>query len=184
MKFTIRHSVFETNSSSMHSFSYAKTFEPNKLNIPKELYIKTAIFGWYTPVEFENNSVEEKASYLYTAAIQFDKVEELKEALFNIADDFNFTISFEDINMSEFYGIDHSSTDEASELLCNVLNNDAVLLNFLFRDDTDIVISNDNECFIEGALKGEKRTVIGYGMTQLEKEENEKERRISNEIYY
>lgn len=165
MKFTIRRLVFETNSSSMHSFSYVKAFEPNKLNIPKELYIKTANFGWYTPVEFEQGSVEEKASYLYTAAIQFDKVEELKEALFNIADDFNFTISFEDINISEIYGIDHLSTDEASELLCNVLNNYSALLNFLFRDDTDIVISNDNEYFIEGAQTGEERTVIGYGMT-------------------
>lgn len=162
MKFTIRHSVFETNSSSMHSFSWVKTFEPNKLNIPKELYIKTAIFGWYTPVEFEQGSVEEKVSYLYTAAVQFNRVEELKENLFNIADTFDFKIYFEEIDMDNFYGIDGNSSDEAKELLYTVLSNDSNLLNFLFRDDTDIIITNDNEFDPEIARDGADRKVIGF----------------------
>ena len=146
MKFTIRRSVFETNSSSMHSFSWVKTFEPNKLNIPKEMSIRAVDFGWYHPIEFrrKEGSTEEKLSYLYTAAIHFDKVDELKAALFNIADDFNFKISFEDVDMDIFYGIDCSSHGKAKKLLYTVLNNYADLLNFLFRDDTDIIISNDN----------------------------------------
>lgn len=162
MKFTIRHSVFETNSSSMHSFSYVKTFEPNKLNIPKELYIKTVNFGWYTPVEFEQGSVEERASYLYTAAVQFNRVEELKENLFHIADTFDFKIYFEEVDMDNFYGIDGNSSDEAKELLHTVLSNDSDLLNFLFRDDTDIIITNDNEFDPEIARDGADRKVIGF----------------------
>ena len=156
MKFTIRRSVFETNSSSMHSFSWVRTFEPNRLNIPKEMSIRAISFGWHHPIEFrrEEGSTEEKLSYLYTTAIHFDKVDELKAALFNIADDFNFKISFEDVDMDNFYGIDCSSHGAAKELLYTVLNNYADLLNFLFRDDTDIIISNDNDFYPEIARDG------------------------------
>lgn len=159
MKITIRDSVFETNSSSMHSFSWVKTFEPNKLHFPVELEVKTAEFGWGPPIEFKEGSVEEKVSYLYTAAVQFDKVEELEEMLINIANTFDFIIYFENINMEEFYGIDHQSSDEAKELLNTVLNNEADLLNFLFRDDTDCIITAD--CCEEEARYSKERIKIG-----------------------
>lgn len=164
MKFTIRRSVFETNSSSMHSFSWVKIFEPDKLNIPKKLYVRAVDFGWFHPIEFdlEEGSTEEKVSYLYSAAIQFEKVGELKKILFNIADTFNFKIYFEDVDMDKFYGIDWNSSSEAKELLCTMLNNEADLLNFLFRDDTDIIITNDNKFEPEIARGGADRKLINF----------------------
>ena len=43
MKFTIRNSVFETNSSSMHSFSWVNRLEPDKLIIPNFITFKSDI---------------------------------------------------------------------------------------------------------------------------------------------
>ena len=77
MKFTIRNSVFETNSSSMHSFSWVNRFEPDKLIIPNFITFKTEDFDWSSELE----GIELKANYLYTAAVNTGKREEFEEAI-------------------------------------------------------------------------------------------------------
>lgn len=63
MKKQIRQGVFETNSSSTHSICIAKDTE---LIIPKELHLEFGEFGWECNTL---NSLQEKASYLYTGLI-------------------------------------------------------------------------------------------------------------------
>lgn len=136
MKFTIRNNVFETNSSSMHSFSWVNRFEPDKLIIPNCITFETEDFNWSSELE----GIELKANYLYTAAVNAGKREEFEEAISLIAKDLGFKYKF--LYTLDNY-IDHQSQSDAQELIETLLSNYAYLINFLFRDDTDCIITAD-----------------------------------------
>ena len=152
MKFTIRRSVFETNSSSMHSFSWVNRFEKDKLIIPNSITFETEDFGWSSELE----GIELKANYLYTAAVNAGKREEFEKAISLIAEDLGFKYKF--LHTLDGY-IDHQSQSDARELIETLLSNHAYLINFLFRDDTDCIITAD--CCDEYARKANDRIKIG-----------------------
>lgn len=152
MKFTIRNNVFETNSSSMHSFSWVNRFEMDKLTIPNSITFETEDFGWSS----ELRGIELKANYLYTAAVNARKAKEFEEAISLIAEDLGFKYKF--LYTLDNY-IDHQSQDEARELIETLLSNHAYLINFLFRDDTDCIITGD--CCDDQARKANDRIKIG-----------------------
>ena len=152
MKFTIRRSVFETNSSSMHSFSWVSKFEKDKLTIPDFITFKTENFGWYSFL----NGIELKANYLYTAAAYNGKREEFEKAISFIVEDLGFEYEF--LYTSDSY-IDHQSQRAAQKLIDTLLSNYVDLINFLFREDTDIIIVGD--CSEEEARYSKDRVKIG-----------------------
>lgn len=142
MKITIRKSVFETNSSSMHSFSWETTFDKSELFIPDKVDFYMENFGWSSPFS-KIEETEEKACYLYTTAVLSDKVEEFEDAIRAIAKDLGFEYSFKRGEPYDDGYIDHQSYDDAKTLLHLVLVNDINLINFLFRSDTDCIIVGD-----------------------------------------
>ena len=152
MKFTIRNSVFETNSSSMHSFSWVNRLEPDKLIIPNFITFKTEDFDWSSELE----GIELKANYLYTAAVNTGKREEFEEAICFIAGVLGFKYKF--LYALDNY-IDHQSQSDAQELIETLLSNYAYLINFLFRDDTDCIITSD--CSEVEARYSKNRIKIG-----------------------
>lgn len=160
MKITIRKSVFETNSSSMHSFSWKTIFDKSELSIPDRVNFYMENFGWSSPFGIsEIEEVEEKACYLYTAAVLSDKVEEFEDAIKAIAEDLGFEYSFKRGEPYEDGYIDHQSWDTAKTLLQLVLVNEINLINFLFRQDTDCVIVGD--CSDIEARCGRDRIKVG-----------------------
>lgn len=152
MKFTIRNNVFETNSSSMHSFSWVNRFEMDKLTIPNSITFETEDFGWSS----ELRGIELRANYLYTAAVNAGKGKEFEKVISLIAEDLGFKYEF--LHTLDSY-IDHQSQSEARELIETLLSNHAYLINFLFRDDTDCIITGD--CCDEYARKANDRIKIG-----------------------
>lgn len=152
MKFTIRRSVFETNSSSMHTFSWCNKFEPDMLTIPS--FVKFETTNFYTGTYLEG--IELRANYLYTAAAWADKKDEFEKAIEDISDDLGFKYVF---NYYDAGGnIDHQSIPQAEVLIDKVLSNYANLINFLFRDDSECIVVGDY-CD-DLATRGEDRTAI------------------------
>lgn len=68
MKRQVRNSVFETNSSSTHSFTYGKTY--NDLVVEEDGYVHTDLgeFGWEIEDYYESSS---KLAYILLAATSF-----------------------------------------------------------------------------------------------------------------
>ena len=152
MKFTIRRGAFETNSSSMHSFSWVNKFEKGKLTVPNFITFETEDFDWSSELE----GMELKADYLYTAAVNAGKREEFEKAISLIAEELGFKYKF--LYTPDKY-IDHQSQSYAQELIETLLSNYAYLINFLFRDDTDCIITAD--CCDEYARKANDGIKIG-----------------------
>lgn len=159
MKFTIRHSVFETNSSSMHSFSWVNKFEKDKLTIPDFIVFETEDFDWGSDLE----GIELKANYLYTAAVNSGKKEEFEKAISFIAEDLGFKYKF--LYTFDNY-IDHQSIDKARKLVDTLLSNYTYLINFLFRDDTDCIITADC-CDVEARYSKDRTKIGGYEYDEI-----------------
>ena len=150
----IRKGVFETNSSSTHSICIAKDTE---LSIPKSLHFSFGEFGWEKD---RLDSIEEKASYLYTGLIA-NKREENIENIFeilrnkgiNVTNEEEITIERSYTNLkgelvkyssSENGGyVDHSNElENFLNFICADENN---LMNYLFSDFSFIRTGNDND---------------------------------------
>lgn len=84
MKRQIRNSVFETNSSSVHSISISK--QPIG-NIPKFVNFNIGEYGW-------ENGTADTADYLYTAIIIQDNPEALLNRLKEILDKYEIEYCF------------------------------------------------------------------------------------------
>lgn len=141
MKRQIRNSVFETNSSSTHSIAISK----KKPVIGKYIHFRIGEFGW------ENDCVD-TADYLYTAILEQDDREDLLDGLKNILDNYSIEYEFEepmwhdssidDGKWLEYGYIDHS--DETRELIFALLNDEDLLMRYLFGDSS-VYTGNDNQ---------------------------------------
>lgn len=146
----IRNNVFETNSSSTHSICIATDAE---LIIPQSLHFSFGEFGWECDTL---NSVEEKASYLYTGLMANHR-EEDKDKIIQVLKDKNIditveepiykTYTYEGSNGESYIDnggyIDHAY--DLNEFLDNICDNEENLLQFLFSPLSFIITGNDND---------------------------------------
>jgi len=150
----IRKGVFETNSSSTHSICIAKDVE---ITTPKSLHFSFGEFGWECDTL---QSLEEKASYLYTGLVangrkeDFDKIAKLlKDKGIDVtADEANFKESSytgSDGNLVTYTYADNAGyvdhSDEMTDFLNAVCGNEDNLMNYLFSDLSFVITGNDND---------------------------------------
>ena len=139
---TIRRSVFETNSSSMHTLVIAGTDHlDDKLFIDQDGVCKIFFgeFGWGPDVYYDAAS---KASYCLTAASANNNVEQLDMLQLVIKQQTGATeVVFEDMSGCNEWGyVDHQSSDAAND----AFENEETLKAFIFNKDSKLVIDNDN----------------------------------------
>lgn len=135
MNITVRHGVFETNSSSTHSIVISKKAVTE---LPKSIEFCQGDYGW----EFERYSLP---NYLYTAICNRDEyIEKLKSVL----DKHNIEYTFDD----SYDGyIDHES--ELEDFLEAVFSDEDLLLRCLFGDSA-VYTGNDNSGYTEDDADG------------------------------
>lgn len=151
MKRQVRRGTFETNSSSTHAICITKS--EYRHNSFSHIDFKIGEFGWEND---EYDSLYNKASYLITAILSFDKYEADKnlQKLKDILDSNNieYTLPKLKVDSWEYEGkkryyydidgyIDHSG--ETKEFVEAVLSNSDRLFRFLFGDSF-IITGNDN----------------------------------------
>ncbi len=142
MKRQIRSSVFETNSSSTHSIAISRA---PVVADGKCVSFGIGEFGW-------GNDCVDTADYLYTAILEqgdwIDLLDRLKETLDKHNIKYTFEESkFEKSSYSDYtylkYGyVDHSY--EARELIFALLDNEDLLMRYLFGD-SHVYTGNDNQ---------------------------------------
>lgn len=139
----IRHNVFETNSSSVHSIVITE----EKTAPHNSVVFSIDEFGWECAVY---DSVDGKARYFYTAACLIyrtdmcDKIRKLLEP-FGIECIFNKKPEFKEYgkrNYLENGYIDHG--DETKQFVDTLLNDPILFVNYLFNPDSFVVTYNDN----------------------------------------
>ena len=158
MKRQIRRSVFETNSSSIHSISISK--KPVDIS-DKSIHFNIGEFGW-------ENSTVDTADYLYTAILELDE-ENLLDRLKEVLDKNNIKYSFETPRYEysrdgkskwlDYGYIDHYG--ETREFVETVLNDEDMLMRLLFGDSC-VYTGNDNS---EADYSGKdiaEATIEGY----------------------
>ncbi len=154
MKTQIRMNVFETNSSSTHSICIADGIE--LVDFPQTFRFSLGSFGW----EHDRlDSIEEKASYLYTGLLcnglenEFQTIVEiLKSHRIEVYVDkpqYNFYDSIDSITGEKItvqylkYGyVDHE--DELGDFLNAIINSEEKLMSYLFSPLSFVLTGNDN----------------------------------------
>lgn len=152
MKRQVRRGAFETNSSSTHAICITKS--EYRHNSFSHIDFETGEFGWEND---EYDSLYNKASYLITAILSFDKNEadENLQKLKDILDSNNIEYTLPELKVDSWeYGgktryyydidgyIDHSG--ETKEFVEAVLSDSDRLFRFLFGDSF-IITGNDND---------------------------------------
>lgn len=141
----IRDGVFETNSSSTHAICIATN---GKVAIPDgftELIFEQGEFGWgYDTL----NSIQEKASYLYTG-LKYNSMDYELENIIELLKSNNI-----DVVCNDSYDgyVDHGN--ELSDFLRDVSSDETLLINYLFSDLSFILTGNDNGDGIESVDVG------------------------------
>ena len=141
MKRQIRSSVFETNSSSTHSIAISKA----PVVAGKHISFGIGEFGW-------ENGIADTADYLYTAILEQRNPSELLDKLKEILNKHSIEYKFEEPRYEKSaYGdyeyLDYGYIDHAYELgefLDEVLNNEDLLMRYLFGNST-VYTGNDNQ---------------------------------------
>ena len=143
MKVQIRRSVFETNSSSVHTITMSKDCNSYKKNpIPEKLVFHTSCYGW----EVEKyDTPNERASYLYTALVNIsnETLEDDKRVITDILAKHGCEAVFEEVpqnSWSDCY-IDHGN--ELDEFIGVVMSGEDALMEYLFGDSC-VYTYNDN----------------------------------------
>ena len=147
----IRRSVFETNSSSVHSISIIKKVD--SVAIPKQIFFDNECeFGWSVETL---NDVNSKANYLMSAIActakdkdELDRNVELFLGALSGTKCNNYGLTFEYHHWDghdyfSFGGIDHGN--ELEEWVQELLGNHDLLYNFLFSENSVIQTGNDND---------------------------------------
>lgn len=138
--FQLRSNIFETNSSSIHTFCVSKEHRDYSYLKGKKVYIGTGEYGWH-------GSCCDALSYLYTA-LQYDedKVMELDEKLKNfgvIPIYLNGCLKHGEYNEDDITGyVDHAGC--FYEIWDELVKNNDIFMNFIFGPDTAIYLSSDN----------------------------------------
>ena len=158
MRIQIRNSVFETNSSSIHTIAITKYNGSSKNNITLEA--QTGNFGWEHKLYM---LPKDKLSYLWTAIYcladnvgyyenEFKKdivkhaqvIKEWEEIIFNAFSNYNINIEF--IYSEPFalfgYGIDHSN--ELIPMLNDFKENPELIVDFVLGNYSNVETYNDN----------------------------------------
>lgn len=137
MTIKIRRGLFETNSSSTHALCIAKT---NDFVIPKELHFRLSSFGWESGFV---KTVEDKASYLYTALYSLNKSNE-RFKLSKILKKYGVECTFEspETPENEYSFVDHP--EDLTEFFTLLFDKEILLLRFLFSKKSFIRTGNDN----------------------------------------
>lgn len=134
----IRHSVFETNSSSTHSITIGSSTELNELPSVDEhgvVHVQYGEYGW----EYETyRDVQSRMSYAATWAREYGKQEHTK-MLVDVIKKYTHckAVKFDDC---DYYYIDHQSSDVAEE----AFKDEETLARFLFNKDSSFHTDNDN----------------------------------------
>ena len=138
--FQVRSNIFETNSSSIHTFCVSKEHRDYSHLKGKKVYIGTGEYGWY-------GSCYNALSYLYTV-LQYDedKVMKLDEKLkkFGVIPIYlDGCLEHGKYNDDDITGyVDHAGC--FYEIWDELVKNDDIFMNFIFGSDTTIYLSNDN----------------------------------------
>jgi hypothetical protein len=132
----IRRGVFETNSSSTHSICIQK-----KPATPRSIHFTFGEYGW------EQRTVYDTASYLYTLIMNRDDAKEKLARLKEILDAHNIEYTFANPGQydDDYFGcgyVDHSYA--AGNFVEAVLNDEDLLFRYLFGFDSCIYTGNDN----------------------------------------
>ena len=138
MNITVRHCVFETNSSSTHSIVISKN---TVTDFPKSIEFCQGDYGW----EFEQYSLP---NYLYTAIRNSTHVDEYIEKLKSVLDKHNIEYTLDD--SYEGY-IDHEY--ELEDFLEAVFSDEDLLLRCLFGDSV-VYTGNANSGYTEDDADG------------------------------
>lgn len=158
-----RKSIFETNSSSTHAITIANNGEDDfKKNLPEELVFEVGEFGW----EFVRYcDVQSRADYLFTAILYTSTCDDYIPKIKDILSKWNIEAIFPEVikkqseygakgwydclaseesgdNWGTYYYIDHGY--ELDDFLKKVCNDETLLMNYLFSDESFIATGNDN----------------------------------------
>ena len=149
----IRAGVFETNSSSTHSICIT-TNRRTSMCHPEHVHFRCDSFGW----EWRKlDTVDEKAAYLYSSAVDLMDRKELQKATEHIVDTlfkFGITCTFEEpiygnhgqgFLYCENADIDHCGEGDHRAFVQRTIYNDGRLLRYLFSHDSYVLTGNDNE---------------------------------------
>lgn len=131
----IRTGIFETNSSSVHCICIVNSGD-NIFPTNKVLICIPGEFGWEHETYFDT---EDKADYLLTMIYTSEHPSEYLEKFRSILHKHGIELGE---RRTDWYYIDHSSQwgDTVNELL----NNEELLMNFLFNPDSYVETTNDN----------------------------------------
>ena len=171
MKRQVRRGIFETNSSSTHAICIAKgEYRHNSFS---HIDFEIGEFGWEND---EYDSLYNKASYLITAILSFDKDEadENLQKLKDILDSNNIGYTLPELKVDSWeYGgktryyydidgyIDHSG--ETKDFVNDVLSDSDKLFRYLFGNSV-IITGNDNSYGFSDRMyvnEGEEETSWG-----------------------
>ena len=171
MKWQVRRGTFETNSSSTHAICITKS--AYRHNLFSHIDFETGEFGWEND---EYDSLYNKASYLITAILSFDKEEadENLQKLKDILDSNNIEYTLPELKVDSwdydgktryYYDIDgyidHSS--ETKDFVNDVLSDSDKLFRYLFGNSV-IITGNDNSDGFNDRMyvnEGEEKTKWG-----------------------
>jgi hypothetical protein len=133
-----RNNVFETNSSSTHSICIAKDI---KYDLPSSIYFEFGEFGWE---EDRLSTNHEKASYLYTAIMNYGNPKDM-DNIVGILEQNGVEVTCEPIKSEDNWGdgyVDHGCN--LGEFMHSVCNSEEKMFSFLFSDLSFVLTGNDN----------------------------------------
>lgn len=149
MKFTVRDSVFETNSSSVH----ALIVSPDTMrDYPATLTFTTNDFGWETELY---NTCFERAAYLWTYVTSSchndnERLAQYRDVLIDVCERNGVDVEF---SRNEDGYIDHSG--ELSSFVKEIFDDTDLLEAFLFGDGSAVCTGNDNTTYDYNRSAGE-----------------------------
>ena len=137
----VRNSLFETNSSSTHSITIANNYEDEfKEYLPESLEFEVGEYGW----EFERyDDLQSRSNYLYTAILTCGcDAEVCLKKLRETLESYGIEVYFTEVGLGEWFYIDHSY--EMGDFVDTILNDETLLMNYLFSPESFIATGNDN----------------------------------------
>lgn len=171
MKIKIRRGIFETNSSSTHSIVIGNNNEDIKSMLPTEIHFGSGEFGW----EIDSyTDTQNKANYLWTGIVNNSMVDEYRPKIEENLNKYGIECTFEETEKrkssydnkpydrfvnNNWYCIDHSyDLIDFIEIVCN---DEILLLNYLFSNESCVATGNDNDDEI-GYLTNPENILLEY----------------------
>ena len=153
MKKQVRKNIFETNSSSTHSIVVGNNGEDIYAGLPEKQEFRGGEFGWEHRLYTDTQT---KADYLFTSLIYTDTPLEYIERIKEILAKWNIETEFDEIEekkcsdgsvyyevADKFCYVDQG--DENQDLVKELCEDEAKLMNYLFSDGSYVETSNDND---------------------------------------